>query len=163
MWGRGPAQLPGHGYIMTIRKRGRGAWRMGKMSGGWGSHGVGDLRGSDQFCGLGLGRGSVPSAGNTEMNSSLGVWWGGRRKRQTSFQCSMPLQTKVAPTRHQCRMQREEVILSGSQESPPSVPFRSHQACGSFICLRNWVLPISTVGSESLPPQLSPAPAIRVS
>lgn len=66
---------------------------MGRMSGGWGSHGVGDLRGSDPLCGVVLGRGSVSSAGNTEMNSSLGVWWGRVWKETDTFSMKQTLHT----------------------------------------------------------------------
>ena len=48
-----------------------------KWVGAGAGHGVGDLQGSHQLCGLVLGRGSVPSAGNTEMNNSLCVCGGG--------------------------------------------------------------------------------------
>lgn len=97
------------------------------MSRGWGRHGVGDLRGSDQLCGLVLGRGSVSSGGNTGRNSSLGVWWGQAQKETDIVSMQHHSSNQSCSHKTSCCMERAEVILSGSQEHPPSRMSRVRQ------------------------------------
>ena len=126
-------------------------------------HGVGDNGGSS----LSLGEALCPVLG-IEMNSvcvcecvcvcvcvCVQMW------KQTSSQCSMPLNTEVAYTRCGCCIDGEAMILSGGHEVPHSVPgevVTSPPAC--LYPLLTSALPVSTLGALVASPHLSAVPAI---
>lgn len=87
-------------------------------------HGLGNDGGSDQLCELVLGRGSVSSAENTQMNNCLGVRvWRGQAWKQTdifSVQHDSPNRSCKHKTSMSYGRERDDSVWWPGQPSPLS-------------------------------------------